>query len=200
MKFWVTQDETWQLFDPNPAKQENMAWLRKDEKRCRVVQPKLTNKKVMIILSFTGDQKFSLETVKPGETITSEKYVEYIQNTGDKWRRLHSSPTKLSNVWWQHDNARPHVAVNTVTFLNKRNITLIKQSPYSPDMNQCDAWLFRDLKKYLRRREFKDGNEVKLHALQFLRSLPRERFSSEINNMYNHCKAVVDNLGDYVTK
>jgi len=200
MKFWVTEDETWQHFSPLPVKQENMAWLRKDEKRCRVVQPKLTNKKAMIILAFTGDQKFSVETRKPGDTVTSEDYVQFIKTTGDKWRRLHSSPTKLSSVWWQHDNARPHIASNTNRFFVKRNISLIKQSPYSPDLNQCDAWLFSELKKEMRSKEFKDCKEVEIHALHFLRSLPRNRFVKEISNMYKHCKAVVDNLGDYVTK
>ena len=55
MKFWVTEDETWQLFNPIFTKQENMAWLGKHEKRPRIVRPKLTPNKVMIMLAFTGD-------------------------------------------------------------------------------------------------------------------------------------------------
>ena len=87
--------------------------VRKRRKEARIVRPKLTPNKVMIMLAFTGDQKFSIKVTRPGETITSDTYIKFIHNTGDKWRRLHSSPSKLSGVWWQYDNARPHVVADT---------------------------------------------------------------------------------------
>ena len=116
-KHWITEDETWQLFQPILTKQENKAWLSPDDAKCRVVSPKLTNKKTMIILAFTADTKFSVEVSKPKETVTGERYIDFIRNTGEKWRRLHSTPTKLSEVWWQHDNARPYKASLTKRFL-----------------------------------------------------------------------------------
>ena len=130
----------------------------------------------------------------------SDMYIKFIRNTGDKWRRLHSSPTKLSSVCWQHDNAKPHVAADTNVFLAKRSINLIKQSPYSHDLNQCDAWLFLSLKKELRKMQFSNGADEQTYTLQYLRSIQRDRFEEEIYKMYNHCKSVIDSLGDYVTK
>ena len=34
-----------------------------------------------------------------------------------------------------HDNARPHTTLMTRTFFENNGITLVKQPPYSPDMN-----------------------------------------------------------------
>ena len=152
----------------------------------------------MIILAFTADKKCSVEVSKPKETVTGERYIDFIRNTGEKWRRLHSTPTKLSEVWWQHDNARPHKASLTKRFLDCREVTLVEQSPYSPDLNQCDAWLFAALKKHLRQFHFANHEEV-LHAtLAFLRSIPEDRFLHEIYRLVEHCKCVIRCNGDYV--
>ena len=128
LRLWATEDETWMLFDSFPCcKSENKAWLRKDEPRLRVVKPKLTNRKALLLVAFTGDKKISVETLKPKETVTSESYVTFIRRTGDKWRTLRSSPTKLSELFWQHDNARPHSASTTVDFGQAANQTISVQ-------------------------------------------------------------------------
>ena len=51
-------------------------------------------------------------------------------------------------------NARPHAAANTKQCLARRKVEPIKQSPYSPDLNLCDRFLFRKLKHLLRNEEF----------------------------------------------
>ncbi|QQP53569.1 Hypothetical protein FKW44_006089 [Caligus rogercresseyi] len=51
------------------------------------------------------------------------------------------------------DNARPHTATDTKEFLTRRDVEPAKQSPYSPDLNLCDRFLFRKLKHLLREDE-----------------------------------------------
>jgi len=199
MEKWVTEDETWALFEAMPTKEENKAWQHPSEPRLRVVRPQLTNKKTLLLVAFTGDGKLSVENTAPGDTVTSERYIEFVRHTGDRWRHLRRSPSLLRSLCWQHDNARPHTASNTQAFFRRNGITLIEQSPYSPDLNQCDAWLFKLLKKELRSKKFKDGEEVRSAAEQILRSIPRERFLSEIHSLYKHCRAVLQNNGDYVS-
>ena len=48
MENWVTEDETWALFEAQPIKQENKAWLHPSEPRLRVVRPQLTDKKTLL--------------------------------------------------------------------------------------------------------------------------------------------------------
>ena len=76
---------------------------------------------------------------------------------------------------------------------------IIKQSPYSPDLNQCDRWVFKDLKKHLRQYGYSSAEEIQEKTLQFMRQLPPERFPLEIQRFHKHCKSVIECRGDYVT-
>ena len=51
-------------------------------------------------------------------------------------------------------NARPHAAANTKQYLARRKVEPIKQSPYSPELNLSDRFLFRKLKHLLWNEEF----------------------------------------------
>jgi hypothetical protein len=197
MKLWVTEDETWILFSTPGAKEDNKAWLTPGSQRLQVIRSSLTNKKVMLMVAFTGDGKLSLEGKPPGETITGEVYVDFLRTTGEKWRCLRSSPTRLSQVWWQHDNARPHVALCVKNFTERRGMTVIRQSPYSPDMNQCDRWVNKELKKHFRHMTFQSAEDVCDESLHFLRSISRERFIQELRSLIKHCHNVIQCNGGY---
>lgn len=198
LRLWTTEDETWVLFDSFPTKQENKAWLPTSGARPRVHRPKLTNRKSMLLFAFTGDGKCNIETVNPGESVTSERYIAFITATGEKWRTLRSSPTRLKELWWQHDNARPHVAATTKSFLERREVTVIKQSPYSPDLNLCDRWMFKELKQGLRKLNFHDSQEIQMKAFELFRQIPRERFRRQLELLRDHCVSVIRENGDYI--
>ena len=71
------------------------------------------------------------------------------------WRMLRSNPIHLPEIVWQWDNARPHAAKSVREYMNNSGVTLIRQSPYSPDFNQCDRFLFNWLKSDLQHRQFR---------------------------------------------
>ena len=119
MKFWTTEDETWLLHYTPPTKENNKAWLSPSAPRPKVLLSSLTNQKVLLLIAFTGDGKFSVEGRIPGETVTSDVYTDFVHKTGEKWRVLRSSPTRLAELWWQHDNACPHTAAHTREFMKK---------------------------------------------------------------------------------
>jgi transposase len=198
LSHWATEDESWFLHETALTKQQNMAWLQPTQKKPTVIRPQLTNKKTMLLVAFTGDQKVNVENADPGETINAERYIEFVRSTGEKWRHLRRTPIKLSELIWQHDNARSHVARETMTFFEGRNVTLLKQSPYSPDLNQCDRWIFKTLKNLFRGLRFSSGDEVKAQAVQSLRALPVDKFEMELQSLFEHCKRVVSVQGDYV--
>ena len=200
MKLWVTEDETWALFETRGTKQDNKAWLPSSSTvRPRVLRTSLTNKKVLLLIAFTGDAKFSVRGMACGETITAEVYTDFVHETGEKWRVLRSSPTKLRDVWWQHDNARPHKAHHTTLFLERRNVAVIPQSPYSPDLNQCDRWINKALKSHLRNMKFDNCDNVVTETLHFLRGLSPDRFHQEFERLRTYCQQVIACRGDYVT-
>ncbi|QQP51990.1 Uncharacterized protein FKW44_003972 [Caligus rogercresseyi] len=59
-------------------------------------------------------------------------------------------------------NARPHTATDTREFLTRRDVEPVKQSPYSPELNLCDRFLFWKLMHLLREDEF--GATRRLHS------------------------------------
>ena len=93
---------------------------------------------------------------------------------------LRSSPTKLSELWWQQNNARPHTAAHTTAFLEWRGVTVVRQ-PYSPDLNACDRWLFKHSKKHSRKMKFTAVDEIRDEALRCFRQIPRSRFELLFN-------------------
>jgi hypothetical protein len=135
---WFTEDKSWFTDETAPTRQENMAWYYPGKPRPTVICQKLTNKKTLFLLAFTGDGKISADKCAPGKTINAECYVAFVCLTGEKWRHVCTNPRKLCDMLWQHDNAKLHTANYTQEFFDCHAIPLIKQSPYSPNMNQCD--------------------------------------------------------------
>lgn len=197
-KFWATQDESWFCFDTALTKQQNKAWMHPTQGKLTVVRQKLTSKKVLLLVAFTADKKISIEYAEPGDTVTASRYVEFVRSTGDRWRHVRHGAAKLCELMWQHDNARPHTARETVSFFERRNVQLIKQSPYSPDLNFCDRWVFKVLKKAFRGIKFQNGAEVQAHAVQVLRDIPEDKYLSEMKFLREHCSRILACNGDYV--
>lgn len=157
-----------------------------------------TNKKTMLMLIFTCNGKFNVEAVPHGTNVDAEKYIEFLRITGEKWRVLRTDPTKLSELTIQYDNARPHTSSKVKDFIAARKINTIWQSPYSPDLNLCDRWLFDRLKRELEGSEFTSHEEVQSTSLQVLRSIPQSEMAHELDKLFQHCQAVIDCGGDYV--
>ena len=75
---------------------------------------------------------------------------------------------------------------------------MVFQSPYSPDFNLCDRWLFRELKKRLGTVSYKSHTEVEEAIKSAFHSIPEENFLKQIRLLFDYCQAVIDNGGDYV--
>ncbi|KAI6657071.1 hypothetical protein LOD99_15857 [Oopsacas minuta] len=95
LRCWATEDESLVFFDPHLTKAENKAWQAPDQKRLRVVQPQMTNRKALTILAFTGDSKFSVALPPTKGPINAEVYIDFIQSTGERWRKPHLNTTKI---------------------------------------------------------------------------------------------------------
>jgi transposase len=195
---YAVMDETWVPFDPLPTKAENKVWIGHDDPRPHVVRPSLTPRKTMLLVAFTPSKRFSLRTTGPNETVNAESFIDFVRCTGNKWRSLRSQPIKLSDIHWQMDNARPHTAAVTKEFFNSRGVTQVWQSPYSPDFNLCDRFLFNWLKARLRQETFESHLEVETAALHEMRMISEETLYREVEKLYEHCQRVIDVGGDYV--
>jgi hypothetical protein len=107
LRVWATQDESWVPFNMIGTKEDNKVWIAPQTPRPTVIRPELTFKKTMMSIVFTCNGKVSVDVTERGETVDSERYIEFVHKTGENRRKLPSDPTRLIELLWQHDNARP---------------------------------------------------------------------------------------------
>jgi histone-lysine N-methyltransferase SETMAR len=200
LRIFATQDETWVPYDLVTCKEDNKVWIAPQTPRPTVVRPQLTFRKTMLSVVFTGNGKVSADVTERGETVDSERYIAFVHKTGELWRKLRSDSTCLKELLWMHDNARPHTATITREFFEKRRVELVQQSPYSPDLNMCDRWLFKEIKKGLRGYTLNCAKDVLRSALEVFNKIPIDRFARELETLKTHCNHVIALHGDYVTK
>ena len=155
---------------------------------------------MLILVAFTRDKKFNIAVTQKNETVDADRFVNFVHSTGERWGRLTRDPVKLTDLWWQHDNARHHSSRTTKEFFDRRGVTMIWQPPYSPDMNLADRFLFKLLKKELRKDTFSTAEEVQEASLRILRAIPEETFAAQLAELREHCQHVIDKDGHYVTK
>ncbi|QQP42349.1 Uncharacterized protein FKW44_016975 [Caligus rogercresseyi] len=123
-------------------------------------------------------------------TANRNTMIEYLRTTGKRFLSLKKDKIRLKDCLLMWDNARPHTATDTREFLTRRDVEPVKQSPYSPDLNLCDRFLFRKLKHLLREDEF-GGHEEATLAVQRTALRPTQ----EAPGAYHDVIAVG---GDYV--
>lgn len=196
----VVHDESWFYLKGQPCRASNRCWLEDDQPRLQVVRRQLTDRKVMLLFAFSPVGRFSVRAVPPGQTVDSDAIIAFIQHTGDLWRKLRQNPIKLHEVLWMWDNARPHASRAVTQFFQQRDVTTVFQSPYSPDFNLCDRFIFSWLKSDFAQREFASHTEVEEAATRWARGLSEDSLLNEVQKLIDHCQRVIDCAGDYVTE
>lgn len=67
-------------------------------------------------------------------------------------------------------------------FFAKNSTHVAPQSPYSPDLAQCDFWLFPELKRPLRVNRFESHEEIERESARALKAIPTDDFSACFEN------------------
>ena len=120
------------------------------------------------------------EFLPQGQTVNQHVYKETLQgllrSVREKRRDLWESNTWLLH----HDNAPAHTALSsvclTLKFLADKNITVLEQSPYSPDLAPCVFFLFPKVKNIIKGTHFLRTNAIKYAVTKELRGIPQESF------------------------
>ena len=149
-----------------------------------------------LLISFTcSTARFSVTELPKGETVTADNTVEYLKDTGNRFRNLKKDKIAFKNLLLQMDNARPHSAKRTQTYLGQNGVPIVPQNPYSPDLNLCERFLFTRLLEHCRANEYGNEEELYIDAKRYLRSLPEDLLLHELNKLLEHCRAVIREAG-----
>ncbi|QQP38541.1 Uncharacterized protein FKW44_019137 [Caligus rogercresseyi] len=105
---------------------------------------------------------------------------------------------RLKDCLLMWGNARPHTSTDTREFLTRRDVKPVKQSPYSPDLNLFDRFLFRKLKHNLREDEFGGHEEATLAVQRAMRRVSEYELYDQLRKLRGHRHDVIAVGGDYV--
>ena len=73
----------------------------------------------------------------------------------------------------------------------------VPHPPYSPDIAQCDFWLFRKLKDNLSGREFEDRLSLGWAIFRYLEDISKDGNRKTFENWIKRLNSVVEYKGDY---
>jgi len=172
----ITGDESW-VFEYDPeTKRQSLQWKSLTSPRPKKARMSKSNVKVMLITFFDVKGIVHMEFLPQGQTINQHVYKDILK------RLLRAVREKRQDLWqtksWllHHDNAPAHNALSVRQFLAEKNITVLEQPPYSPDLAPCDFFLFPKLKGVIKGTRFADVDAIKRAVTVELRRIPRESF------------------------
>ena len=122
------------------------------------------------------DQRMTIaEMEQQVGTVTGHFYMQVLHRWRDVVRRKRRD--KWQGEWFlHHDNAPSHTLLVVQQFLAKKNIPVITQPPYSPDLAPSDFWLFPILKMGLNGTRFSTMGAIKSNEMAELQNIPKEDF------------------------
>ena len=193
----ITGDETW-VFEYDPeTKRQSKQWLSPGSPRPKKAHQSRSQIKVMLIAFFDAHGIVHVEFIPQRQTINQHVYQHVLKNllTTICHRRRDLFD---SNMWLlHHDNAPAHSALSVRRFLAKKNVSVLDQPPYSPDLAPCDFFLFPQLKGIIKGIRFMDVEAIKEAVTRELRAILEQAFQ-DCMALWQQCmESCVEKQGDY---
>ncbi|GFV10596.1 putative mariner transposase [Trichonephila clavipes] len=116
------------------------------------------------------------EWVPVGQTVNQTYYLSVLVTLRElvckKWPELWKN-----NSWILHqDKAPAHNALSVKLYLADKCTPVFEHAPYSPDLAQCDFFLFPKIKSALKGTRFESMEAVKQKTAELLKTLTKEDF------------------------
>ncbi|CAO4377214.1 unnamed protein product [Caenorhabditis nigoni] len=159
-----------------------------------VPKPDLHPKKVMLSVWWGVDGPIYWELLHEGKTITGDLYTTQLRNLK---KAVDRSALKDKKVYYQHDNARPHVSKQVKQELMGYGWNVLPHPPYSPDLAPSDYWLFGDMTRAFEGRSLNSRGAVEAALKQYFASRPAGFYRNGIHKLRERWRHVVDNDGQY---
>lgn len=199
-------DEKWFYSRPIGSPSTRTSWVSPDGdgavRRPQIAKRMTTEKKYMAIIGTNFSGLSYSKVLLTGVTVDSHVYMEFLTEMMDSFNTYELQIARKAVCWRNatifHDNARPHTSNATRTFITGKNCTLLKQPPYSPDINICDRMVFPKLEMERRHITFNSADEVQEFLTDHLRNNNADIMSRQLIALGTHCQKVIDKNGDYI--
>ena len=153
--------------------------------------------KVLYCIFFDGLGPVAQIPVPKGQTLTGQSYADVVLPEVEKSYLKRRPKTRTRGLKILDDNARPHKTLAVMQKFKDMGMHEVLHPPYSPDIAQCDFWLFRKLKDHLSGREFEDRLRLGRAIFQYLEVIPKDEYRKTFENWIKSLNSVVKYKGDY---
>ena len=135
--------------------------------------------------------------LKPGVTITSEKYVQQIDEMHQKLQQLQPALVNRKSPILFHEKARSHVSKQTLQKLIELSYEVLPHLPYSPDLLPTDYHFFKHLNNFLQEKQFKKQQDAENAFKEFVDSRSTDFYTTGINKLVSRWQRCVNSNGSY---
>ena len=108
--------------------------------------------------------------IKPGETITAEKYCRDIDEMHQKLTCKQPALVNRKGLILIHDNTRPHVLMIISQKLHTLNYEVFDHPPYAPDLSPTDFHFFKHLDNFMQEKCFRNPKDAETAFNEFVLS------------------------------
>lgn len=190
----VTCDEKWITYD---NRRRCGAWVDADAPPEKFAKPNLHDKKVMVTVWWNSKGIIHYSFLPRGCTIDSDAYCRELEEMHHKLEQTQPALVNRKGVVLLHDNARPHVSVQTARCIRELGYEVLTHPPYSPDLSPTDYHLFKDLELAIRGKEFQNDEGVKNAFIDFVSSKPASYFEKGIKALPIRWQRCIESDGEY---
>ena len=191
----ITGDESWFYHRKISSKQSNASWVSEGEKARTVVRRGRFDRKTMFSIFFKSNGPVCITYLEGGKTIDHETYIDSCLKPIVSFINEQRPQSSTKNIKFHHDNARPHIHKNVISFLESNKFTIMEHPPYSPDLAPSDYWLFSYIKQRLH--DHSDEESLKSEIVEIVNSIPKSEWKKTFDKLLERMRLCIENKGDY---
>jgi histone-lysine N-methyltransferase SETMAR len=193
----ITGDETWiHHFDPL-TQLEAKQWKRSDEPTPIRSRQQRTAGKMMMSIFWDKDGILLTDYLPRGHTVNGAYYAGLIQKLRVAVKEKRRG--KLTRgILLLHDNAPPHKSNVAQAAIHDAKFTELNHPAYSPDVAPSDYFLFANLKRHLRGKQYSTNEQLIASVEQFFCDKDVSFFYDALKTLRSRWQRVLDIDGSYI--
>lgn len=197
LKQLITGDEKWILYN---NVQRKRSWGKQNVPPLTTAKDGLHPKKVMLCIWWDWKGVLYHELLPHNRTINSDVYCAQLDRLKAAIEEKRPELVNRKGVVFQHDNARPHVSLQTRQKLIQLGWDVLPHSPYSPDLAPSDFHLFRSMQNFLNGKKIDTLEACKGHVDQFITQKENIFWKNGIFKLPYRWQKVIEQSGKYIVE
>ena len=191
----ITMDETpLSLYIPE-SRRESKEWKLPGESSSRKIKISSHKKALMLSIFWDSNGVILTDFADSRVRLNSDYYVNLVRQT----RKLRRK-SRVSELYYLHDNAPIHTSGLSTAAIKDCGLILLPHPPYSPDLAPSDFFLFNDLKRELRGKNFSSKEDLQKFVTDYLDDKSYDFFKNAFSQLVACWKKCIDVFGNFIEK